>query len=101
MISLIRYFVQRHRMKAGLSVAPPSAPFVGISFDALPKLRYDCEVFDPQYEEKHISDYLSAKGRTGWRLHTIQQIPFGERYKYFLTWDRLEREVAPYERYGD
>ena len=90
----------RKQKPEGGAIGKPAA-LAGVAFTQLPKLRYDCEVFDSEHEEMAIADYLTAKGRTGWRLHTIQRFERAQKVEYFLTWDRLEREVTPYEQYRD
>jgi len=98
MIALIRYFVQRRRIKAGFPVAPVA--FAPVNFTDLPRLQYDVETFDPSIEETHLQDYLNAKAKTGWRLHTIAPVVRAGYTAYFLTWDRLSREGIKYADYG-
>jgi hypothetical protein len=92
MIALIRYFVQRRRIKAGFPVAPPPIGFVGTAFAALPRFQYDVESFDPTHEGLCLQDYLNAKAREGWKLHTIAPVQRAGYTVYLLTWEKLKRE---------
>lgn len=90
MIRIIRALINltRRPKPVGFPLPPPSA-LAGVAFTQLPKLQYDVEVFDVEHEEMDIASYLTAKGRTGWRLHTIQRVERPASVVYALTWDRL------------
>lgn len=70
----------------------PPLPVVAAAAMGFPSFEYDLETFDPVYEGMYVADYINAKAREGWKLHTIQQTSFDDRFKYFLTWERLKRQ---------
>lgn len=51
---------------------------------------YEAQIFNcglPQNELIRLDDYLNAKGREGWKLHTIERLKEGS---YFCVWEKLD-----------